>query len=243
MSAGTWNRDPPPDFQGLREDVPVTFYRRHLPHWRQDGAHYFVTFRLADALPQSKLRELEAIAREFAANHGVRWADVQYGQKCQGQAISSKAWESFARDSMQRVEKWLDQGMGSCVLRRREIANIVADALHHFDEVRYELGGYVIMPNHVHLVIRPLLPNSHPLEKILQSRKRRTSQEINAVLQRAGTLWQEESFDRIVRDEEHLYRCIQYIGDNPRRAGLPVVGSIRWVRPQWRKLGWGFADL
>ena len=58
MTVETWNREAPPGFQGLHSDIPVTFYYRHLPHWRQDGATYFVTFRLADSLPQMKLREL-----------------------------------------------------------------------------------------------------------------------------------------------------------------------------------------
>jgi hypothetical protein len=56
-----WNLPPPPGFQGLHPDKPVTVYQRHLPHWRQDGATYFVTFRLADSLPQSKLEELAGL--------------------------------------------------------------------------------------------------------------------------------------------------------------------------------------
>ena len=61
MTVTTWNRPAPAGFQGLRDDLPLQVYSRHLPHWRQHGATYFVTFRLADSLPQSKLRELELI--------------------------------------------------------------------------------------------------------------------------------------------------------------------------------------
>jgi hypothetical protein len=88
MAVEKWNRPAPPGFQGLHPDIPVTFYYRHLPHWRQDGATYFVTFRLA----------------------------------------------------------------------------------------------------------------------------------------------------------EHLYRCLQYIGDNPRRAGLSPDNSYRWVRSSWKDLGWDFEN-
>ena len=85
------------------------------------------------------------------------------------------------------------------------------------------------MPNHVHAILRPLQPKTDPLEKILQSRKRRTSREINSKLGLAGELWQEESFDRIIRDEEHLDRCLQYIGANPRRGGLSADACPRWA--------------
>jgi hypothetical protein len=59
MSVETFNLTAPPHFRGLHPDLPVTAYHRHLPHWRQQGATYFVTFRLGDALPQSKLRLLK----------------------------------------------------------------------------------------------------------------------------------------------------------------------------------------
>ena len=60
-----WNLHAPPEFRGFDETLPVRFYRRHLPHWRQEGATYFVTFRLADALPQNKLRELAALREQW----------------------------------------------------------------------------------------------------------------------------------------------------------------------------------
>src|SRR5438270_11212711 len=64
-----WNLPAPPGFQGLDPDKPVTVYQRHLPHWRQDGATYFVTFRLADALPQSKLDELAELQAAWERQH------------------------------------------------------------------------------------------------------------------------------------------------------------------------------
>ena len=137
----------------------------------------------------------------------------------------------------------LTREWGSCLLKRHDIARKVCEALHFFDGDRYELGAYVVMPNHVHLLVRTLQPKEHPLETILQSRKRHTAQSINRYLSRAGTLWQEESFDRIVRDEEHLWRCIQYIGRNPKLANLPREDCPRWVPTTWEKLGWAFEDV
>jgi len=241
MTATLWNLEPPPGFQGLDPEKPIMVYRRHLPHWRQDGATYFVTFRLADALPQSKLRELKALKREWQhrLNH-TNWQSLV--RTTDWQSILRSPWAMCSRLVMERVEEWLDQGMGACWLRQPEFAQMVAEALHHFDGVQYELGCYVIMPNHVHLVLRPLTPAQYPLEKILQSRKRKTSHDIQLLLGKTGTFWLEESFDRIVRDVEHLYRCLQYIGANPRKAGLDAKACPRWIRPEWQRLGWTFED-
>lgn len=253
MPATSWNLSPPPGFQGLDPNKPVTIYQRHLPHWRQEGATYFVTSRLADSLPQSKLQELEIVRKEWRArqdtstrvgrlanpshNHIGRSANPSYAI-----ANPEDVDEELARQTMQCVEDWLDQGMGSCWLRRADLNQHVISALAHFDDDRYELDAYVIMPNHMHLIIRPLHPQRDPLERILQSRKRQIARDINRVLGRRDRLWQEESFDRIIRDEEHLYRCIQYIGSNPRRAGLSLEVCPRWIRPLWIEAGWRFED-
>jgi hypothetical protein len=141
MTSDHWNLPPPPGFQGLHPEVPVTFYFRHLPHWRQDGATYFVTFRLADSLPQSKLRELESRKREFLRKRDKSRTDCQFVQL--KEAVSQKDWDQLQRMVMRKVEKWLDRGMGACWLKRRHASQAVIDALHHFDGDRYELGAYV----------------------------------------------------------------------------------------------------
>ncbi len=188
----SWNLPPTPGFQGLREDLPLTVYERHLPHWRQDGATYFVTFRLEDSLPHSKLRELELFKAEWKRQHPPpRSRDGQ---------------EELTRQVMRRVEAWLDQGMGSCVLRSGDVSETMVKAIHRGDGVAHEVGCYVVMPNHVHAILRPLTPRTLPLESVLQRWKGGASVEINRHLQRCGPLWHQESFDRILRDEEHLWR-------------------------------------
>jgi REP-associated tyrosine transposase len=221
-----WNLPPPPGFQGLDPTRPLTLYVRHLPHWRQDGATYFVTFRLHDSLPQSKLQELASLRKDWARRNPP--------------PHSNEKLEELARETMRRVEHWLDQGMGSCRLREPAAAQAVASAMHHFDGERYELDCYVVMFNHVHVVVRPFQGATDPLEKILQSWKRHTSLEINQQFGIEGRLWQEESFDRIIRDEEHLYRVLQYVGNNPGRAGLNPLNCLIWIRPSWEGLGWTF---
>lgn len=60
-----------PEFYGLDRLKPVTVYRRSLPHWRQDGATYFVTFRLQDSIPASKILEWQNQRATWYAAHGL----------------------------------------------------------------------------------------------------------------------------------------------------------------------------
>ncbi len=227
-----WNLLPPPGFQGLRDDLPLKVYGQVLPHWRQDGATYFLTFRLKDSLPQAKLRELRELKtdweRKYAAGHG-------------GKSTPQRR-EMLALELMRHVETWLDQGMGSCCLRSSEVSCMLRQAIHATDGTRCELGCYVVMPNHVHAVIRPLHPVLDPIEKILQTWKGSSALLINALRGESGTLWQRDSFDRIVRDEQHLWRIVQYIGSNPAKAGLSARETFLWIRPEWVELGWGFGE-
>jgi REP element-mobilizing transposase RayT len=174
-------------------------------------------------LPQSKLNELEQLRREWEQRHPPPRTDHQF--------------EELASETARRVERWLDQGLGRCRLKDSAAARLVVDAMHYFDGQRYELGSYVVMPNHVHAVVRPLMCNEEPLERILQSWKRYSAREINRRFELTGTFWQEESFDRIIRDEEHLWRVLQYIGSNPAMAGLSREQCPCWVRPEWVELG------
>ncbi len=213
---------------GLRDDLPLTVYQQTLPHWRQDGATYFVTFRLADSLPQSKLHELRQFKAEWKRQHSPP------------QTKEDAGW--FSRETMQRVERWLDQGIGSCVLKSPEAAASLVDSLHAGDDSRFELGCYVVMPNHVHAIVHPLDAANQQLEMILKSRKASSACEINRQLGRSGTLWQRDNYDRIIRDEEHLYRVIQYIGRNPHLAGLSIDDVRLWIRPSWVECGWNFDE-
>ena len=105
--------------------------------------------------------------------------------------------------------------------------------MHHFDGERYELGAYVVMPNHVHAIA---------LETLLKSWKQYSSKNINTRIDGHEPLWQDESFDRIIRDEEHLDKCLQYIARNPRLAGLALASCPLWIRPEWAALGWTFRE-
>jgi carbamoyl-phosphate synthase large subunit len=115
-------------------------------------------------------------------------------------------------------EQWLDQGHGSCLLRDSRSQEIIANALSHFDRDRYIIDAFVVMPNHVHILLKPLGANS--LGVILHSWKSFTSNEINRLTKRSGPLWMTETFDTIVRDSEHLTFCRNYIEQNPEKAHM-----------------------
>src|SRR5919109_636310 len=111
-----WNLPAPPGFQGLHPDKPLTVYYRFLPHWRQEGATYFVTFRQNDSLPRAKINELKLLKEEWERRHPP--------------PRLREAWEDFSRLAMTRVEGWLDEGMGSCRLSDARARQLMVDAMH-----------------------------------------------------------------------------------------------------------------
>ena len=118
----------------------------------------------------------------------------------------------------EKVEQYLNAGHGACHLRNERAAQLVENALLHFDSERYRLLAWVVMPNHVHALIETF--EHHPLDAVLHSWKSFTGNRINQLFRRNGMLWQPEYFDRFIRSEQHLSFSIRYIEDNPVKAGL-----------------------
>lgn len=115
------------------------------------------------------------------------------------------------------------------------IAEIVVQALHHGDGQRYLLFDYVIMPDHVHVILRPLTQagQSERLATILQDLKHWLARAINLQVGRRGALWQVESYDHILRNHEGYVEKASYLFENPLRAGL-VTDPADWP---WRGRG------
>jgi REP element-mobilizing transposase RayT len=175
-----------------------------LPHWQQEGAVYFVTFRLADAVPQSLVKAWESERSIWLGFHPQPWTvktELEYHQRFSG-----------------TIERWLDAGHGSCLLRRTDCAQSVGNALQHFDGERYAQIAWVVMPNHVHLIF--LQCAEWPLETLLHSWKRFTARQINQLIGRSGNLWHRDYFDRLVRDATHFANCVRYLRRNPKKARL-----------------------
>jgi len=128
------------------------------------------------------------------------------------QPYSQWQWLEYHRLFSKRIEDWLDNNLGTCVLAHQQCARIVADAIGYFEGKRYHLAHWIIMPNHVHMLIVSLEPYS--LSDILHSIKSFTAKIINRCLDRNGQLWQHESFDHIVRSMRQLEKFREYILEN-----------------------------
>lgn len=204
-------------FQCFDEHGNVRIYDHGiLPHWRQSGCTYFVTFRLADSLPQSVRREIESVREAWLRARGINVRADHWT----AQFAALPAAERFVleRQLGRLLHQALDQCHGQCVLRDPAGAQIVATALEHFHGSRVWTGDYVVMPNHVHALLTPM--NDNELEDVLHSIKSFTANRINERLQRSGVLWQRESYDHIVRDREQLHAYQAYIAANPAKAKL-----------------------
>ena len=184
---------------GAPRGAPRGWYSRgYLPHRDVAGLQQAITFRLADSLPQEKLRGLEAELERLP--EGERSAERR-----------------------RRIERWLDAGMGCCALRHPAVAAQVRASLGHFDGERYRLLAWCVMPNHVHALIEPL----GPLATIVQGWKSVTARwalarngELNLGIPDPRHLWMREYWDRYIRDAHHRRRVVDYIHRNPVKAGL-----------------------
>ena len=133
----------------------------------------------------------------------------------------------LADDGIQRIDRELDSGMGECWLRSPAIASLVQDSLFHFDGQRYRLLAWCLMPNHVHVVM-DMLEGKASLGAIVRGWKSFTARRANEQLGRSGAFWHADYFDRYMRNEEQLNRTIEYVEQNPVKAGL-VNSPADWT--------------
>lgn len=203
-------------FRFFNPEVPVTVTRGHLPHWDQEDATYFITWRTADSIPKALWEEWQIARATWLRGHGIDTTESDWRRKLE--TLGEPQRREFARTFSRRLESELDAGHGECVLRDSKLAGIVADSLLHFDGDRYAMGDFVIMPNHVHLLVGGLARDA--MLKQVKSWKKWAALEINKYLGRRGRLWQDESFDHLVRSEAAFEKFRNYIAENPVRAKL-----------------------
>ena len=190
----------------------IRFTANRLPHWQQEGAVYFITFRLADAVPAQLRNQWKEGRETWLRFHPEPWTAE----------IEREYHQRFSSE----MERWLDAGHGACFLRRPDCGKIAAETLRHFEGERVVMLSFVVMPNHVHalFVQNPVWP----LEKLIRSWKGFTARQINKLLGRSGNFWQRDYFDRLVRDEKHFANCIRYIRRNPEKGRLNKHQFILW---------------
>jgi putative transposase len=127
------------------------------------------------------------------------------------------------------MDRLLDRGgSGPLFLRCPEIAELVVAALRDGDVKfhRYELHAFVVMPNHVHLLVTPEVVARRWLGPL----KGFTSYQANRLLGTHGrAFWQDESYDHLVRSDAEFERIRVYIEQNPVTAGLEAAAQrFRW---------------
>lgn len=171
-----------------------TIHKRHLPHLYFDEGKYFITYRLANSLPQNLIKQIK--------HPEHNWDFVEYTR------------------ALKRYDSLLAAGnYGINYLSEPAVTEICKETIHYPDNKEYKLICYTIMSNHVHLVIE-LLPGNKGISKIMQSIKGISAIHANRILKRTGAFWQDESFDRWIRNDKELYFIIKYILMNPVEAGF-----------------------
>jgi REP element-mobilizing transposase RayT len=189
----------------LNPDRQIQKHGDRLPHWQQGEAMQFVTFRLGDALPLSKVRHWKEQRRLWLATYPKPW--------------DPETEREYHRRFTWKIESWLDQGAGSCLLKDPEARNILSDALMRFQGERVHHQAWVIMPNHVHLLFKPVVP----INKLIQAWKY-----VSATAIGKGPIWQRNYRDTLIRDGDHFTNAVRYIRKNPVKAKLPEDSFTLW---------------
>ena len=204
------------EFKGWHE-------RGYLPHCDQPGLVQFITFRLWDSMPASRLGEWEHLLSINTRSDAPR----------------SGAQNIVSREQRIKLEEYLDRSLGECFLRDPRIATLVEQAICFHHGRRFELLAWVVMPNHVHALIQV---GQTPLMRIVQNWKSIAAVESNKLLGRTGRFWQPDYWDRHMRDTEQTVKAVRYIENNPMKANLCHIpedwpfSSARFRDPQTQEL-------
>jgi putative transposase len=185
----------PSDPEAAKLSFRGWYSRGYLPHFDLPGLVQFINYRLDDAMPASLHHEWAALLE----------IDDELKRRT-------------------KIEEYLDRGRGSCLLRDPRAAAIVEENWLHLDGKDYRLLAWVVMPNHVHLLVEIW---QTPQAQLIKDWKGFTARCINRALGRRGKLWQDDYWDRYIRDETHCRKVVHYIESNPVKAGL-VKAPEQW---------------
>ncbi len=186
-----------------------------LPHWKIENGTYAVTFRQADSLPTVVLNRYRE-TRDLILEKIELLSKLDSSRSQLNDLLSLREELNHLETSI--IEPALNQGYGSCLFNNDQNAELLANALKHFDATRYDLLAWCIMPNHVHVILK--LAKGEELDKILHSWKSFTSHEINKRNGTTGSIWQKESYDHLIRDGKDFRNQIDYVLNNPAKACL-----------------------
>ena len=199
-----------------------------LPVWRQRAASQVagVGEPMVEVVAQAASPANEQLVQgihdrgylpHLKAEGGTYFVTFRLGDSLPSELINQLS-EIPDQDRSRAIEKCLDQGHGESILADARNAEVVCASIRKGDGDEYRLHAWCVMPNHVHLVLEPLPGKS--LSDALQRIKSWSAHEINRMTGRVGALWQPESFDHLVRDDDELDRYCEYVRQNPVKAGL-----------------------
>ena len=180
----------------------ATVHTRTLPHWAANSTLIFITYRLVDSMPADKLRAWQGERDEWLLLHPEPWDE----------AIAREYYDTFPA----KLDEMVDAGYGSCALAREDCRRIVVENLLHFNGERYNLHSFVVMPNHVHVLMK--IEEKDDLPKIVHGWKSYTAKKINEAIGGSGRVWQREYYDRLIRDAVHYTNTVEYIRKNAQAA-------------------------
>lgn len=169
-------------------------YRGYLPHFDDQKTTQTLTFRLKNSYPKVFIKECREVLKK------AKKGDKRY------QRLREKA------------DRVLDRGHGVCYLKVPEVAKVVQEAMLRNHKIRYFLHGWVVMPNHVHVMITQM--NGWSIEKIVNGWRTHSALACNQLLQRTGSMWSRGVYDRYVRSRDHFNYFMTYIELNPVKAKL-----------------------
>lgn len=212
-----------------------TYYHRNLPHYQPPGYVFSTIFRLTDSIPVSVIKKFQ----DDASLELKRIASIKDKKE------KSLEYVKYQYKYFAKYEHYLNKAKyGPQWLKDEKVCELVFQAIKFYDTKKYNIVAFTLMPNHVHLIIQPIVPNKSDVEmnktpmdnasryiltKCLQDLKRYTAVKSNEILGRSGAFWHHESYDHVVRDKKELRRIVKYILNNPVKAGL--VDS--WEEWKW----------
>lgn len=127
----------------------------------------------------------------------------------------SKMMELSVSERQMKIDEYCDQSNKGCYLNG-EIIDTVMIYIKSLEPEFYQLIAIIIMPNHVHLLIR----QKQELRIIMQKIKGKMAFQINKLLSRKGPFWEKSYFDKAIRDERHFNIVYEYIKNNATKANL-----------------------
>ena len=215
----------PFEFSFFKPQEIVEKSRRFLPHWEQSDVCYFLTFRTLDSIPQDVMKGWCDERHAWLGARGIDGEHEDWHSLLEG--LSAEDRQEFHALFSRRMHELLDECAGECLLKRAELRQIVVEALLHFRGCRYELGGLVVMPNHVHVLMQCL--GEHRMKAQVTAWKRYSARCLHEALGRKGHFWLGETYDHIVRSREQFEHYQRYIRENPAKAKLGVDEATVWM--------------